>query len=373
MSDQDKNENQGTENQPGSDQTDSGHQHEHRIRDPWTESESIVNDTKETETAAASAITETDADTGKQREKWEKDLINRLAFASLNEQRRSRRWNIFFKSLLFVYLFSILFIFLAEDQADIRIGSHTALIEITGVIADNELASADNIVLGIRDAFKDKKTKGIILRINSPGGSPVQAGYINDEIYRLKEEYPDIPVYAVVSDMCASAAYYIASAADEIYADKGSLVGSIGVLMNGFGFVDAIDKLGVERRLMTAGEHKGFLDAFSPVNEQEKKHMQSMLDNIHEQFISVVKKGRGDKLADNKDLFSGLVWSGEKSVDLGLVDGLGSSSYVAREIIGEERIVDFTPRPDYFQQFAQRIGASMAQVLSKNLLQPNLQ
>lgn len=321
--------------------------------DPWTEGKQQV----EEPTAAASQPV---SNQGVSDNGWQQNLINRLAFASLNEQRRARRWNIFFKALFFVYLFTLLFLYFPSDTGDLHVGAHTAVIEINGEIADDAVASADNIIGGLREAFKDKNTKGIVLRINSPGGSAVQAGYVNDEIYRLKAMHPDVPVYAVVTDLCASAAYYIAVSADKIYADKGSLVGSIGVLMNGYGFVDTMKKLGVERRLLTAGAHKGFLDPFSPMKDDDKKHMQSLLNDIHQQFIGVVKKGRGDRLANDPNMFSGLIWSGEKGVELGLVDALGSTSQVARDIIGAEKVVDFTPRPGYFDRFAERIGASMA-------------
>jgi protease-4 len=301
-------------------------------------------------------------------EHWEREMISKLAFAALNEQRRSRRWGIFFKLLIFLYVFAIIFYIPGQwSTENITAGKHTALIDIQGVIADNTQASADNIVTGLRAAFKDKDTVGLIMRINSPGGSPVQAGYVFDEVKRLKEKNPDIPVYAVVTDICASGGYYIAASADEIYADKASMVGSIGVLMNGFGFVEAMDKLGVERRLLTAGEHKGFLDPFSPIQERDVQHVKTMLGNIHEQFKTTVKKGRGERLSDHPDLFSGLIWTGEQSVELGLTDGLGSAGYVARELIKEEHIVNFTPRPNYLDRFAERIGVTMANVLGNQL------
>jgi protease-4 len=301
-------------------------------------------------------------------EDWERDIINRLAFASLNEQRRARRWGIFFKVLTFIYIGAVLFYVPSDwSRSGISTGPHTALVEVDGVIASDSEASADIIVTGLRSAFKDKNTQGVILRINSPGGSPVQAGYVYDEIQRLREKHPDTKVYAVIVDVCASGGYYIASAADEIYADKASLVGSIGVLMNGFGFVDALEKLGVERRLLTAGENKAMLDPFSPLEEKHKEHMQQMLEGVHQQFIDVVKKGRGDRLIDDQKIFSGLVWNGDTSVELGLVDALGSSSYVAREIIGAEKIVDFTPRPNYLDRFASSLGASFASAMVKAL------
>jgi len=299
---------------------------------------------------------------------WERDVLNRLAFAALNEQRRTRRWGIFFKSLVFVYLFAILF-YLPTDWSGqaIKHGKHTALVDLEGVIAANTQASADNLVAALRDAFEDKNTVGVILRINSPGGSPVQAGYVYDEIKRLRAKYPDTKLYAVVTDISASGGYYIAAAADEIYADKASIVGSIGVLMDGFGFVDTMEKLGVQRRLMTAGEHKGILDPFSPLKKPEVEHVQNLLDSVHRQFIEQVKKGRGDRLSDSPELFTGLFWNGEQGVELGLVDGLGSAGYVAREIIGAEKLVDYTRRPQFFDRFADRIGVTMANVLASSL------
>ncbi len=314
-------------------------------------------------------------------DKWERDTLNRLVFAATNEQRRSRRWRIFFMLLSFVYLFLISWPLLKSnwelfEQADvISSDKHTALIEVQGVISADTDASADQIIEGLRNAFEDEETAGVIIRINSPGGSPVQAGYINDEIGRLREKYPNIPVYAVATDLCASGGYYIAAAADEIYADKASVIGSIGVLMNGFGFVDAMEKLGIERRLLTAGKNKGFLDPFSPMKEEDSLHIEKVLNDVHEQFIKQVKQGREKSLKakgklallENPELFSGLVWTGEQALELGLVDALGSSSYVAREIIKVETIKDFTPKPNYLDRFAERLGATMASKFSQQL------
>lgn len=293
---------------------------------------------------------------------WERDVIIKLASSALEEQRRARRWGLFFKFLLFVYLFAILWMSLSKDWlsgAGVA-GSHTALIELNGVIAPDTEASADRIVTALRSAFESKTTKGVILRINSPGGSPVQSGYISDEIKRLRKLHPEIPLYAVITDICASGGYYVAASADKIFADKASMVGSIGVLMNGFGFVDTMEKLGVERRLITAGEHKGFLDPFTPVNETEVAHVKGMLQDIHNQFINTVKAGRGDRLKDEKEIFSGLIWTGEKSIELGLIDGLGSSSYVAREVIGAEKIVDYSSHEPILDRLAKRFGAAMS-------------
>lgn len=292
-------------------------------------------------------------------------LVKQIALEAVAELRAARRWRIFFYSLFALYLLSFFIIYWSKENNALgsSSGEHTALIEIKGVISDQTEANADSVVTGLRNAFEDKNTKGIILRINSPGGSPVQAGYINDEIKRLKEANPAIPVYAVISDICASGGYYIAAAADRIYADKASLVGSIGVIMAGFGFVDSIEKLGVERRLLTAGENKGFMDPFSPLKHDEVQHVQGLLKDIHQQFIDVVKQGRGSRVAEDDAIFSGLIWTGEQSVKLGLVDALGSSSYVAREIIQAEDIVDFTPRKNYLDQFAKSLGAALASAL----------
>jgi len=299
-------------------------------------------------------------------EGWERELLKELATASLKEQRKARRWGIFFKLLGFAYLTLLLALWLPDrlPDATLKPGSkHTAVIEVEGVIASDGEASADNIIGSLRKAFEDDGTKGVILRINSPGGSPVQAGYINDEINRLKKKYTDIPVYAVVTDLCASGGYYIAVAADKIYVDKASVVGSIGVLMNGFGFVGSMEKLGVERRLLTAGENKAVFDPFSPVKPKDVVHMKKILARIHRQFIDAVKAGRGERLKESEELFSGLFWTGEESIELGLADSLGSSSFVAREVIGAEDIVDFTASEDLLERFAKRLGAGAASTL----------
>ncbi len=296
-------------------------------------------------------------------------LVKQIAYEAVAELRSARRWRIFFYTIFVLYILTFFIIYWSKENSTLGMSGteHTALIEIKGVISDQTEANADSIVSGLRAAFESEKTKGVILRINSPGGSPVQAGYINDEIVRLKSSNPKIPVYAVISDICASGGYYIAAAADQIYADKASVVGSIGVIMSGFGFVESIDKLGVERRLLTAGENKGFMDPFSPLKQEEVQHITGLLDDIHQQFIDVVKQGRGDRLKQHDKIFSGLVWTGEQSLELGLIDGLGSISYVAREIIGAEDIVDFTPRETYLDRFAKGLGTAMAKVLSPKL------
>lgn len=305
------------------------------------------------------------AENNQQDNSWHEDIVNRLAFAAINEQRRARRWSIFFKCLLATYLLAILFLYWPNEWTATTLANaeHTALVDLKGVIAAEGEANADTVIAGLQDAFEDKNTAGVILRINSPGGSPVQSGYIYNEIKRLREKYPDTPLYAVVTDVCASGGYYVASAADEIYVDKASLIGSIGVLMNSFGFVGAMEKLGIDRRLYTAGENKGFLDPFSPEKGSDVAHVEKLLGKIHQQFIAAVKAGRGDRLGDHPDLFSGLIWSGEEGVAMGLADGIGSPGYVAREIIGAEDVVDFSRKPDLFERISDRIGMAMARGL----------
>jgi protease-4 len=305
-----------------------------------------------------------------EQQRWERDVINRLSFAALNEQRRARRWNIFFKLLLFGYLFVLLFIGMQGDsftESKLVSGEHTALVEVHGIISDATKASADNIIEGLRDAFEAKRSKGVILRINSPGGSPVQSGYVYDEMMRLRKKYPDKPLHAVIVDTGASGGYFMAAAAENIYVNQSSIIGSIGVLMNGFGFVEALDKLGIERRLMTAGEHKGTLDPFSPLKEAEVEHVDKLLESIHQQFIQSVKEGRGERLKESPEIFSGLFWTGEEGIELGLADALGDADYVAREVIKAEDIVDYTPQPDLFKRFSDRLGTAMANVLSEKI------
>jgi protease-4 len=296
---------------------------------------------------------------------WHRDVVNRLAFAALNEQRRARRWNVFFKGLLALYLLALLFLYMPSDWSSLGKagGKHTALVDLSGVIADNAEGSADTVIEGLRNAFDDTNTVGVILRANSPGGSPVQSGYIYQEIKRLRELHPDTPLYAVVTDICASGCYYAVSAADKIYVDKASIIGSIGVRMDSFGFVGSMEKLGVERRLYTAGENKGFLDPFMPAKASDVEHVKILLDDIHEQFKAAVREGRGERLKIQPELFSGLVWTGEESVPMGLADAIGSPGYVAREVVGEEEVVDFTEKPDLLERLSDRIGVAMAKGL----------
>lgn len=290
------------------------------------------------------------------------------------EQRRSRRWGIFFKLLTFTYLFGILMLMQGgfSSKAKIDAEKYTGLVDLRGAIADGEEASADFLVSGLRAAFEDEGVQAVILRINSPGGSPVQSGYVFDEIKRLRTLYVDKPLYAVISDIGASGAYYIASAADEIYADKASLVGSIGVVASGFGFVDTLEKLGVERRLYTSGNHKGFLDPFSDEKSEEVDFWKGVLTSTHEQFISKVKEGRGDRLKVTELTFSGLIWNGEQALEMGLIDGLGSAGFVAREIVGAEDIVDFTPQPDPFERLTKTLGIAAGSAVSKMLTSGNM-
>ena len=294
---------------------------------------------------------------------WERNVLEKLAFDALAEQRTSRRWRtalgIAWLLLLFLLLFAALG-WVGGKREGSSLDKHTALVELKGVISSESKASADKIISALQHAFKDKNTQGVVLRINSPGGSPVQAGYINDEIKRLRVKHKDIPLYVVVQDICASGGYYVAAAADKIFVDKASIVGSIGVLMDGFGFTGTMEKLGVERRLITAGENKGFLDPFSPVNPEQQKYARQMVDEIHQQFIKVVKDGRGARLKETPEMFTGLVWSGEKSVVNGLADGLGGLDYVARDIIKAEQIVDFTSEDSFSETLARRLGTTAA-------------
>ena len=301
---------------------------------------------------------------------WERDLIENLALASLREQRRTRNWGIFFKLITFLYLFILLFFALGWiEDGRVRIAEkHTALIDLRGMITPDSMSNADKVNASLRSAFQDKNTKGVVLRINSPGGSPVQAGYINDEIRRLRIKYPDIPLYAVVGDICASGGYYVAVAADKIFVDKASLIGSIGVLIDGFGFTGTLEKLGIERRLLTAGENKNFLDPFAPLDPVQKEHATHLLREIHEQFIQVVKQGRGERLKDAPEIFSGIVWTGQKSIDLGLADEMGNAEYVAREIIQAEVLVDFSPNEGLSDLFSKRFGQIVFNMLSDYVL-----
>jgi len=297
---------------------------------------------------------------------WERDVLEKLAMAAVTEQRRSRRWGVFFKMLMFIYLIAIgamAFYPKFEKEFSTDDKKHTAIVDVLGEIAGSEAANADSIIEGLRNALKDKNTKGVILNVNSPGGSPVQAAYVFAEIRRLKEKHPDIPIYAVVSDICASGAYYIAAAADKIYVSEASMIGSIGVIMNGFGFVNTMEKLGVDRRLIIAGKHKALMDPFSATNSEENEHMQTLVNDVHQQFIAAVRQGRGDRLVETEELFSGLVWTGAQGVKLGLADDFGSIDSVARDIIGAKETRNFTPQEALLDKLAGKFGASFGQAL----------
>ena len=306
---------------------------------------------------------------------WEREVIEKLALAAVTEQTRARRWSVFFKSLMFAYLIAIFGVAMYPTIKQDMGGDskdHTAVIDVVGVIAEDKDSNAADIIESLRDAVKDKHTKGIILHSNSPGGSPVQSAYVYEEIRNIKKEHPDLPVYAVVSDICASGCYYIASASDKIFVNQSSLIGSIGVLMDGFGFVDVMQKLGVERRLLTAGAHKAMLDPFSPPKEDETKYMQGLLDQVHQQFIGAVKAGRGDRLKETPDMFSGLVWTGEAGVKLGVADGFGNDDHVAKDIIGAEKLVDFTQQGRLIDKIAGKLGASFGQAIGSLIQAPSL-
>jgi protease-4 len=300
---------------------------------------------------------------------WERNVLEKLAMEALAEQRRGRRWGIFFKLLGFGYLAVLLFFALDLGHGDkVAEGEKfTALVNLNGVIKAKGDSNAEDIISSLQAAFEDKHTAGVILRINSPGGSPVQSGIINDEMRRLRAKYPDIPLHVVVEDVCASGGYYVAVAADKIFVDKASIVGSIGVLMDGFGFTGTMEKLGVERRLLTAGVSKGFLDPFSPENESDKAHAKVMLGEIHQQFVDVVRKGRGQRLKETPEMFSGLMWSGAKSIELGLVDGYGTVDSVARDVIKASEVRDFSVRQNFAEKFAKQFGTQVGAGLSAAL------
>lgn len=297
---------------------------------------------------------------------WERAVIEKVALAAIEEQAKARRWGIIFKSATLLYLTVLLGIAvlpglkkdIGGDDKD-----HTAVIDVVGMIAEDKAANADTIIKSLRKAVKDEHTKGVILHANSPGGSPVQSHYVYEEIRKLRKENPKTPIYAVVGDICASGCYYIASASDKIFVSQASLIGSIGVIMDGFGFVDTMQKFGVERRVLTAGAHKALLDPFSPRKQEETQFMQRLLEQVHQQFIKAVKDGRGDRLKDSPDLFSGLVWTGEEGIKLGIADGYGNDDSVARDIIGAKKLVDFTEQESLFERLAGKLGASFGHAI----------
>ncbi len=301
---------------------------------------------------------------------WERDVLERLMFATLREQRAARRWRIFFRLAWLLVLLLFIAAVLAGTKGGDKgsTGKHTALVSLRGVIDADSDASAEKINGSLQAAFKDGGAAAVILRVNSPGGSPVQAGMINDEIRRLRGAYPDKPLYVVVDEMCASGGYYAAAAADRIYVDKASIVGSIGVLSDGFGFTGLMQKLGVERRLQTAGRNKGIGDPFSPLGDEQKAHLQAMLDEIHRQFIKVVRDGRGTRLHETPDTFSGLFWTGEQSIAQGLADDYGTVDSVARDVVKAEDVVDYTERQSISERFARRFGSSVGSSLAGGLI-----
>jgi protease-4 len=300
---------------------------------------------------------------------WERELVEKLALATLNEQRARRRWSVFFRfAALAVAITGLWLAFDLGGTATEPVGAHTALIEIDGTIESNTSGSADVVIPALNRAYLDDNAVGVILRINSPGGSPVQAGMINDEIVRLRSAYPKKPLYVVVDEICASGGYYIAAAADKIFVNKASIVGSIGVLMEGFGFTGLMEKAGVERRLMTAGENKGFMDPFSPQTAKQKNYAQEMLNEIHQQFIDVVRQGRGKRLKETPETFSGLFWSGSKAVEIGLADGFGTVDTVARDELKAEDIVDYTQHEGLSERILKKFGGAMGTAMTSAIL-----
>jgi protease-4 len=306
---------------------------------------------------------------------WEREVLEKIALSAITEQTRARRWGVFFKSLTFLYLAILMGVALYPDvKKEMGTGgkAHTAVIDIVGVIAEGKEVNADSVIKSLRAAVKDKDTKGIILHSNSPGGSPVQSAYIYDEIKRIKKDNPKLPIYAVVSDICASGCYYIAAASDKIFVSPASLIGSIGVLMDGFGFVDTMKNLGVERRLLTAGAHKAMLDPFSPPKADETAYMQGLINQVHQQFITAIKDGRGNRLKETPDMFSGLVWTGEEGVKLGIADAYGNDRTVAKELIGADKLVDFTESEQFFDKVIGKMGSSFGHALTSMLQVPVL-
>lgn len=299
---------------------------------------------------------------------WEQKTLEKILFENLKEQKRRRRWGVFLKLVFLLFLFCALVLFWPGDSSTKQIGkSHISLVNVTGEIGEGSSACSDNIINGLQSAFKDKDTVAVILRINSPGGSPVQASNVYNEILYQRKKYPKIKLYVVCSDLCASAAYYIASAGDMIYANPTSLVGSIGVLLDGFGFVDGMHKLGIERRLLTSGDHKGFLDPFSPLKPDEQQRALALLNNVHQQFIHDVQQGRGKRLQNNPDIFSGMVWTGQQALPLGLIDGFGNLQSIARDVVKNTNVVDYTVKPSIFEQVTNRLGAVFAGEIAADL------
>ena len=308
---------------------------------------------------------------------WERQLVERLVMASTREQAKTRRWNIFFRFLVLGYFIVLLVMFLWGDgltDAEAHLEEHTAVIKINDIIApDDQGISASQVAKGLKKAYKNEKVKGIILEINSPGGSPVQSARIWSSVRDMREEHADIPVYAVIGDVGASGAYYVAAAADEIYANESSIVGSIGVRMGEFGFVDTLEKLGIERRVLTAGDRKTALDPFLPLNEADRAHAETMLAEVHDQFIDAVKEGRGERLVANDQIFSGLFWSGTSARELGLIDGFGDSRYVASELVKAEKMVNYTFEENALDRLLRKFGAGVGEALARYTMQSSLE
>ncbi|MDF9391585.1 MULTISPECIES: signal peptide peptidase SppA [Methylococcus] len=299
---------------------------------------------------------------------WDRELLEKLLLEALVEQRKARRWSLAFRVFLVAAIglgFILAFKPLAQGGLTAPSKAHTAVVDVIGTIAEGGEIDADTIIEGLREAAEAKGVKGIVLRMNTPGGSPVQSAYVYDEIRRIKKEHPALPIYAVVSDLCASGGYYIASATDRIFVNPASIVGSIGVIMNGFGFVGTLEKLGVERRVMTAGDHKAILDPFGPVDPAEKQHVQQLLNAVHQQFIAAVKAGRGDRLKDRPEIFSGLVWTGAEGIELGLVDAVGELHQVAETVIGAKEIVNYSHRETLLDRVIRQLGTSVETALTK--------
>lgn len=331
--------------------------------------DNLNNNQPQTPNEYSSANAERTRVAAMQKEGWERDVLEKLVFATLKEQRARRRWGIFFKLATLVLVLWGVWLVSGYGNGDVEFeGRHTALIEIDGAIESGAgSGSAETVIPALNSAFSDSNSVGVILRINSPGGSPVQAGIINDEIMRLRKAYPKKPFYVVVDEMCASGGYYIAAAADKIFVNKASIVGSIGVLMDGFGFTGLMDKLGIERRLQTAGVNKGFMDPFSPETEKQKAYAQEMLNEIHQQFIDVVRKGRGKRLKETPDTFSGLFWTGTKAVEMGLADGFGTVESVARDEFKTEDVVDYTEHEGLSERVLKKFGVAVGTGAVKSL------
>ncbi len=301
---------------------------------------------------------------------WERQALEHLLLENLKETRKARRWKAVFRILTLIIFIGVVLAVFDFNLPGRGMGTekHTALVTIEGEISSSSMANALDINSSLTSAFENENSVGVVLRINSPGGSPVQAGMMNDEIHRLRKLYPAKPLYVVVEDICASGGYYVAVAGDQILVDKASLVGSIGVIMEGFGFTGLMDKLGVTRRMIAAGSNKGMMDPFSKENPQQVEMIKTMIDEIHQQFIEVVKAGRGDRLKETPEMFSGRVWNGEQAIKIGLVDGYGTVETVARDIFKAPDILDYTMKENFAERVAKRFGAEVGAAAGKALI-----